>query len=97
MQAKETWKSWRCWWKNTIYKWFSNYNCFTTTNTTTKISEVENKIVDDAKYIITLKFNRLTAESFTARLKQASEVIRTGFGSKLVSFNRKLPWIKQNI
>ena len=40
----------------------------TTTVLNTKISEVENKIPDHAKYITTQEFNKLTAESFEARL-----------------------------
>ena len=36
----------------------------------TKISEVENKIPDYAKYITTQEFNKLTAESFDGGLKQ---------------------------
>ena len=34
--------------KNTRHKWFSDYNCFNI-----KISEIENKIPDNSKYIIT--------------------------------------------
>ena len=34
----------------------------TTTVLNTKISDVENKIFDNAKYIITQEFNKLTAE-----------------------------------
>ena len=36
----------------------------TTTVLNTKISEVENKIPDHAKYITTQEFNKLTAEHF---------------------------------
>ena len=39
-----------------------------------KISEVENKIPDHDKYIITPECNKLLAENFTARLKQATLV-----------------------
>ena len=35
----------------------------------TKINEVENKIIDHAKYITTQEFNELRAENFEARLK----------------------------
>ena len=40
----------------------------------TKISEIEKKLNDDHgnKYITTQEFNRLTAENFAARLKQAN-------------------------
>ena len=43
----------------------------TTTVLNTKISEVENKIPDNFKYITTQEFNKLLAENFAARLKQA--------------------------
>ena len=39
-----------------------------------KVSEVENKISDNSKYITTKEFNKLTAEHFKARLKQADLV-----------------------
>ena len=48
--------------KTTRYKWFSDYNCC-------EISEVENKIRDNSKYITTREFNKLTAENFEAKLK----------------------------
>ena len=60
----------------------------TTTILNTKISEVENKIPDDSKYITTQKFNKLTAENFAARLKQADLVNKTDFDNKLASFNK---------
>ena len=56
----------------------------------TKISEVENKISDHNKYITTQEFNKLTAEKFGARLKQASLVSKTDFDNKPISFNRKI-------
>ena len=40
----------------------------TTTVLNIKISEVENKIPDHAKYITVPEFNKLTAENYTARL-----------------------------
>ena len=43
----------------------------------TKISEVENKIPNHGKYITTPEFNKLTAENFTARLKQANLETKT--------------------
>ena len=55
-----------------------------------KISKVENKIIDHAKYITTPEFKRLTAKNFTVRLKQANLVIKTDFDKKLISFNRKI-------
>ena len=39
----------------------------------TKVSEIENKIPDNSKYITTQEFNRLTAETFAARLKQVDK------------------------
>ena len=42
----------------------------TTTVLNTKVSEVENKICNHDKYITALEFDKLTAESFAARLKQ---------------------------
>ena len=62
----------------------------TTTVLNTKISEVENKIPYHDKYITTPEFNKLTAESFVARLKQADIVNKTDFDNKLTSFNRQI-------
>ena len=57
----------------------------TTTVLYTKMREVENKIPDHAKYNTTQEFNKLTTEN----LKKDSV-------SK-ISFDKKLPLIKQNI
>ena len=62
----------------------------TTNVLNTKISEVENKIPYHDKYITTPEFNKLTAESFAARLKQADIVNKTDFDNKLTSFNRQI-------
>ena len=62
----------------------------TTTVLNTKISEVENNILDHAKYITTQELNKLTAENFAARLIQANLVSKNVFDNKLISFNRKL-------
>ena len=62
----------------------------TTTLLNTKINEVENKIPNHDKYITTPEFNKLTAENFTASLKQADLVNKTDFDKKLRSFNRKV-------
>ena len=62
----------------------------TTTVLNTKISEVENKIPGYAKYITTQEFNKLTAENFAARLKQADLVNKTDFDNKLTSFHWKI-------
>ena len=46
-------------------------NLVNKTDCNTKISEIENKIATDHdhdKYVTTQEFNKLTAESFTARL-----------------------------
>ena len=42
----------------------------TTTVSNTKISEIENRIPNHGKYITTPEFNKLTAKTFTARLKK---------------------------
>ena len=56
----------------------------------TKISEVENKIPDNSKYITTKEFNTLRAENFAARLKQADLVNKSDFDNKLTSFNKQI-------
>ena len=56
----------------------------------TKISEVENKIPDHDKYITTPEFNKLTAEHFAARLKQADLGNKTDFNNKVTSFNKRI-------
>ena len=56
----------------------------------TKISEVENKIPRHAKYITTQEFNKLTAENFALKLKQANLVSKTDLNNKLISFDRKI-------
>ena len=66
----------------------------TTSALNTKISDVENKIPNHDKYITTLEFNTLTAENFTAKLKQATLVTKTDFDKKLKSFNRKITFNK---
>ena len=65
-------------------------NLVTTTVLNTKISEVENKIPNHDKCITTPEFNKLTAEGFAARLKQADLVNKTDFDNKLTSFNRRI-------
>ena len=54
----------------------------TTTVLNIKISEVENKIPSHDKYITTPEYNNLTAENFTARLKQVNLVTKTDFDKK---------------
>ena len=55
----------------------------TTNVLNTKIGEAENKIPDHDRYVTTPEFNKLTAESFAARLKQAAVVDKTDFDNKL--------------
>ena len=62
----------------------------TTTVLNRKISEVENKISDNFKYIIAQEFNKLAAEDFARRLKEADLVNKTDFDNKLTRFNRKI-------
>ena len=54
-----------------------------------KVSEVENRFPGHAKYITTPKFNKLMAESFATRLKQADIVYKTDFDNKPTSFNKR--------
>ena len=62
------------------------------TNYDTKIGEIAKKITDHdhSKYINTQEFNKLTAENFKERLKQAKLMSRTDFDNELISFNRKI-------
>ena len=74
------------------------------------MSEIENKVTtyhDHDKYITTQQFNKLTSESFTARLKQANLaskhdlanfVKKTDFNNKLRNLKlKKLHQVNQNI
>ena len=61
----------------------------TTTVLNTKIGQLKN-IPDQVKYVTTQEFNKLTAENFAARLKQANLVSKTDFDNKLISFNREI-------
>ena len=58
----------------------------------TKITEIEKKITDHThdKYITAAEFNRLTAESFAARLAQVNLITKIEFDAKLSSLNRKI-------
>ena len=58
----------------------------------TRIREVENKIPNREIYITTPEFNKLTAKSLAARLKQANLVTKTDF-----DIIDKILQIKQNI
>ena len=70
------------------------------TDYNTKINEIEKKIADHYhdKYITTQKFNKLTADNFTARLAQANPaskndiadfVKKTDFDEELKKINKK--------
>ena len=63
----------------------------------TEINEVENKIPNHDKYIAIPKFNKLTVESFAARLKQANLVTKTDFDNKLTSYNKQIDSYKKYI
>ena len=65
-------------------------NLVTAAVTNKKIIGVANKIPDHSKYIITQEFNKLTADNFVARLKQADLVNKTDFDNKLTSFNTQI-------
>ena len=56
----------------------------------TKINQVANKNLDDAKYITSQECNKLTTENVAARLKQANLVRKTDITNRLISFNRKI-------
>ena len=62
----------------------------TTCTLNTKVSAVENEIPDHAKCITTQEFNKLTAETFVATLRQAHLVNKTDFDNKVTRFNRKI-------
>ena len=67
--------------------------------TTTAVTADKNEIPDHSKYIMNREFNKLTAENFTARLKQANLatkgdiadfVKKTDFDDKLKKINKKV-------
>ena len=60
----------------------------TTTVLNAKINGVENKNPDHDKYVTTPEFNKLKAESFAGRLKQANLVNKTDFDNKLTGYNK---------
>ena len=64
----------------------------TKTDCNTKISDIENRITDHNhnKYFDTPDFNKLAANVFNARLKQANLVTKTDFDDKLSNLNRKI-------
>ena len=56
----------------------------------TKIIEVDNKIPNHDKHVTTPEFIKLTAENFTARVKQANLETKIDFDNKITSFNVKI-------
>ena len=56
----------------------------------TKIGKVENKIPNHDVYITTQEFNKLTAENFKERLKQAHLVSNNDFDNKLIRFSKEI-------
>ena len=54
------------------------------TTVLTKFGENKNKILDHAKYILTQELNKLAAENFSARLKQANLVSKIIFDNKQI-------------
>ena len=58
----------------------------------TKVTEIENKLVDHNhdKYIDTSNFNTLATNFFNARLAQANLITNTDFDAKLSNLNRKI-------
>ena len=62
----------------------------TTTVLNTNITEAENKIPDNSKYITSQEFNQLKTENVEERLTQADFVNETGFDKKWTSFNIRI-------
>ena len=64
----------------------------TKTDYETKISDIEKKIADHNhdKYITTQEFNKLTSESFNARLGQINLTTKTDFDAKLQSLSKRI-------
>ena len=62
----------------------------TTTVLNTKTSQVENKILDHAKYVTTPEFIKLAAENCTAKLMEPDLVSKTDFDHELTSFNKRI-------
>ena len=56
------------------------------------MTDTENKLNnhDHDKYINTLEFNKLAADTFNARIAQANLITKTDFDTKLSSLNRKI-------
>ena len=62
------------------------------TDCNTKINDIENRNTDHNhnKYIDTPDFNKVAANVFNARLKQANLLTKTDFDDKLSNLNRKI-------
>ena len=71
-------------------KMSGNSSLVTATVLNIKIGEVKKKVPDHGKDITTQEFNKVIAEDFAARLKQADLVSRTDFDNKLISFNTQI-------
>ena len=66
------------------------------TNSDTKITEIEKKLIDHNhdNYITTPEFNALADSVFNVRLAQANLITKTDFDAKVSSLNRKITWNK---
>ena len=60
------------------------------------MEKLNKKIPDHVQYIITKYLDKVIAENFSARLKQANLVRKTDFDDKLISSNRGITLKKQN-
>ena len=60
------------------------------------MEKLNKKIPDHVQYIITKYLDKVIAENFAARLKQANLVRKTDFDDKLISSNRGIILKKQN-
>ena len=61
-----------------------------TTVDSTKIIDLQNKILDHDIYITTQEYKKLRAGNIVARLKKINLVDKTDFDNKLISINRKI-------
>ena len=65
-------------------------NLVVTYGLNTKNNDVEKKIPNYDEYITTHEFNKLTAECFATRLREADLVNKTDFNNKLTRFNKQI-------
>ena len=71
----------------------SNSGLVTKTDYNTKISDIKKKITDhdhDNKYITSSEFNKLTTETFKARLTQANLVTKADFYDKPKDISKRI-------